>query len=183
MRVVPPNVFFCQRCGDAYRMAMPCSLAVFAAAGKAYGREHKRCKQDKSRGLACTYCFRFGHRSTACQSLDCKGDPELWWQGPDTGTSSKVLCQTLAGWGQRIQGQHVPRDPADFGRCYRLLRAIPGWRERIGEMSAVPGWGGLAAAWDELEALYEEELPSGSGPKLYARMRELQRSEAEMKAY
>lgn len=36
---------------------------------------------------------------------------------------------------------------------------------------------GLGAAWDELTALYLEELPTGRCKKLYDRMNEIERGE------
>jgi hypothetical protein len=41
--VLIDNGFHCKRCGDRYVMNMPCSILVFAAAAKAYVREHRRC--------------------------------------------------------------------------------------------------------------------------------------------
>lgn len=71
-------------------------------------------------------------------------------------------------------GAPIPYDPDDFGRCHRLLDRFPAWRLRLGEVPAVyPAWTPLVPAWDELTALYVEELPSGRCPKLYARLREL----------
>jgi hypothetical protein len=79
----------------------------------------------------------------------------------------------MMGKPQRNGRAYEPLDPADFGRCQRLLKAFPEWRERIREMAVYPGWAGLVGAWDMLEALYAEERPKGAAPKLYARMQEL----------
>ena len=43
----------------------------------------------------------------------------------------------------------------------------------IADFAAYPEWAPLVAVWDELTALYEEELPSGRCPKLYDRMQQL----------
>jgi hypothetical protein len=75
----------------------------------------------------------------------------------------------------------IPYDPDDFGRCYRLLKVMPSWRERLAEVAAVcPQWAPFVEAWGELTALYEDELENGPvtkgvrmAPRLYARMREL----------
>lgn len=103
--------------------------------------------------------------------------PEQWIVSYDTGVSSKTIWAVMMG---AISGQepwstfNVPHDPADFGRCYRLLKAIPEWRPRLHEVAErFPKWAPLIAAWDELTALYEEEVASGTAPKLYARMRQL----------
>lgn len=34
-------------------------------------------------------------------------------------------------------------------------------------------WNALAAQWDSLEAMYREELPQKTAPKLYSRMTEI----------
>lgn len=101
-----------------------------------------------------------------------------WVVGNDTGTSSKTIWAVMMG---AVVGPHqtdfnysVPCDPADFGRCYRLLQLIPEWKENlrlVGE--TFPAWKPLVDAWDELEALYEEEHKLKSCPKLYARIQEL----------
>jgi hypothetical protein len=36
-------------------------------------------------------------------------------------------------------------------------------------------WYALATAWNELEALYEAEVPGGQAPRLYNRMKQLER--------
>lgn len=95
-----------------------------------------------------------------------------WKNGHDTGMSSMFLWAVLMG---RTMGRvHYPHDPSDFGRCHRLLELIPEWRPRLGEVGAKsPEWGALVGAWDELTALYLEELPNGIASKLYARMKAL----------
>lgn len=172
-QLVPPDTLFCMACGVTYKMTMPAPISIMCATIDAFDKDHKRCKIDKAKGPACSHCFGFGHAEDGCSRLDYRGSVEKWWNGPDTGASSKAICAKLAGWTHE-QRASTPLDPSDFGRCHRLLKAIPGWRARIGEMADVPGWAGLVEAWDELEALYEEELPSGNAPKLYARMREIE---------
>lgn len=100
---------------------------------------------------------------------------DRWLHGCDTGTSSLTIAHVLGGV-PMASDRHPsePCDPADFGRCSRLLDLMPGWRERLGEVAErFPRWAGLVAAWPELEALYAEEYPRGVAPKLYARMQEL----------
>lgn len=62
-----------------------------------------------------------------------------------------------------------PLDPDDFGRCHRLLRLIPEWRARIGEMKAAPGWKRMVGVWDTLEVLYNADRLD----ELYALMRDV----------
>lgn len=98
-----------------------------------------------------------------------------WLASGDTGTSSLTIWAVMTGWSMPDgRDPSIPHDPDDFGRCHRLLEAFPQWRGRLPEVAAKhPEWTGLVAAWDELTALYIEELPTGRAPRCYARMREV----------
>lgn len=103
--------------------------------------------------------------------------PLAWLLSGDTGISSTTIWSVMMGEkpsGGGGFGPSVPWDPSDFGRCYRLLKRFPAWRKRLGEVAdALPDWAPLVREWDELERLYEQELPTGSAPTLYARMKVL----------
>ena len=108
--------------------------------------------------------------------------PEVlkWWKGDDTGISSRAIVCFFEGIPTDRWGYGHPLDPSDFGRCVRLLEVAPHYRKRLPEMTVLSNeWEVLAAHWDELEALYREELPTGSAPKLYDRMQELLRWDKE----
>jgi hypothetical protein len=122
----------------------------------------------------------------ACRSKDVlmgplpkptdEGNVGSWIHNGDTGISSETIWSVLLRRTIARSYWHpdVPHDPADFGRCYRLLKIMPSWRGRLPEVAAkYPAWKPLVDAWDELTALYEEELPRGTAPKLYKRMRQL----------
>lgn len=83
--------------------------------------------------------------------------PMDWILGGDTGVSSKTIFAVMVG--RRMDGAllpNVPFDADDFGRCYRLLKAFPEWRERLPEVAERhPEWSALVGAWAELEAMYE----------------------------
>ena len=98
-----------------------------------------------------------------------------WLASDDTGMSSKYLAGVLAGGvSAPISEFAYPHDPSDFGRCYRMLRACPELRAKIAVMGTMKNpWPQLYAAWSELEQLYEAESPSGTAPKLYARMQQI----------
>jgi hypothetical protein len=107
-------------------------------------------------------------------------DRGLAWLGAgETGLSSETMClYFISGKApERLHGFHgpcSPHDPSDLGRCIRLLAIVPEWRQRLPELAALsPEWAGLVSGWDELEALYLAELPSGTAPRCYARMQEL----------
>ncbi len=110
---------------------------------------------------------------------------EKWLASDDTGMSSlamaRHLCKAVGGHQPHIRkprysdGDEYPSDPSDIGRCIRLLEAVPALREHLPKMAEVsPVWAAYVARWDEMETLYREEFPSGSAPKLYDLMQEIQ---------
>jgi hypothetical protein len=167
----PPNTFFCLHCGETYEMNLPAPVDVMVGAMGSFSKTHKKCKLTE-RGLACEFCFEFGHAPDKCSRLKYGGDWRRWKEGPDTGASSLTLCRALAHGPDVIhQSIDTPRDASDFGRCYRLLKAIPGWRQRIGEVRHLVGWAPLVDAWDDLERLFEEATTSGNFEPFNERMR------------
>src|SRR5688572_12746693 len=95
-----------------------------------------------------------------------------WLSGRDTGISSMAIVTVMEGG--TVHEYTFPHDPADLGRCIRLLDIAPEYRENLDAMKQVgPHWSSLVDHWSELESLYYEELPTGRAPKCYARMREL----------
>ena len=99
--------------------------------------------------------------------------PIDWLMAGDTGISSKAILAVMEGT-RPPSWPGTPSDPSDFGRCHRLLEHFPHYRVRLHEVvTAHPEWTGLVREWDSLTALYLEEIPSGTAPRLYARMQEL----------
>ena len=98
-----------------------------------------------------------------------------WLASDDTGLSSKYMAEVLCNSHVTAENHH-PIDPSDFGRCLRMLDAVPHLRRNLYLLTDVkhgPVWNKLAQHWPELETLYNEELPTGQAPKLYERMKEL----------
>ena len=147
----------CTHCGGREQV-FPKSVTMVTAMVQAFETDHRRCKlSDKSPA------------SRPIQS------PQAWLNGWDTGTSSITICRVMSGLGDRTR-VGWPLDPDVFGRCHRLLNLFPEWRERMGEVAAaypLTPWVAYAREWNRMTALYEEELPSGRAPKLYALMQQL----------
>ena len=110
-----------------------------------------------------------------------------WIVGRDTGISSKTIWSVMMG--AVPENPHpfhfdVPHDPDDFGRCYRLLQAVPEWRGRLPEVAArFPEWGPLVDAWGELEEMYVEvgrardrRWVSDAAQRMYDRMVSLRKA-------
>lgn len=99
-----------------------------------------------------------------------------WLASDRVGSSSLWMAYVLAG--DRMRGQPVqyayPHDPADFGRCLGLLEACPTLRGRLLEMATTgQEWAALITHWKDLEALFDQEAPTGWCPRLYDRMQTL----------
>lgn len=94
-----------------------------------------------------------------------------WIVGRDTGSSSKALWAVMMG----VKGDgSYPSDGGDLGRCLRLLEAVPEWKARLPEMSAVsPYWEALVKHWDELAALHAKDDQRGRHDAVYARMKQI----------
>ncbi|MBL8785128.1 MAG: hypothetical protein JNJ59_09525 [Deltaproteobacteria bacterium] len=156
----------CLHCGRSVEFKMPIAVDDFVAMSNAFVKTHAKCR--KPSGELCAFCHRYGHWFIDCPTVDT---PSAWYESRDTGLSSLAIYLTFRGIGGKTE---FPIDPDDFGRCYRLVKRFPEVMEgmaRLGERSKV--WARLFEHWDELCALFEEELPTGSAPKLYARMGEL----------
>jgi hypothetical protein len=155
------NSLYCAHCGARFKLPLPMPIYLVSAVTTAFSDEHAECH---ARPEVAERDRRELETSFA--------NPHAWIAGPDTGMSSKTIWCVMMG--AYCREPYTPADPSDFGRCYRLLKAFPEWRERMPEVAVKhPEWGPLVREWAALTALYEEELPKDRAPKLYARMQEL----------
>jgi hypothetical protein len=146
----------CTRCGQALRVNLPQPLPIVTACFRAFLDMHKHCEPGE-------------------YIPPVPKDVREWRDGRDTGVSSQTIYSVFMGVGNPDRACW-PWDPSDFGRCYRLLKIAPDWRKnlhRVAESYPHTAWVPLIREWAELEKLYEEELPKGTAPKLYQRMKEL----------
>jgi hypothetical protein len=100
-----------------------------------------------------------------------------WLQGRDTGMSSKaILGHMVSG----VSDGSTPSDPADLGRCLRLLEKFPQWKPRIGEMAQYGAtWATYVKHWSALETMMSDEVgidwsKGGSALLTYEYMKALQ---------
>jgi hypothetical protein len=100
-----------------------------------------------------------------------------WFAGEDTGVSSNTIAAFMCGANMRKVYKMTPSDPADLGRCLRLIEQFPEWKPRIPELASLgKNWGILAQNWDALALSMEAEcgihLEKGrSAPKTYDLMK------------
>lgn len=77
-----------------------------------------------------------------------------WFDSDDTGLSSIQIFRFMTGMPKRRE--YLPCDAGDFGRCYRLIRMFPEWRDRLPEFAETfPLWAPIVREWSKLTRLYE----------------------------
>jgi len=86
-----------------------------------------------------------------------------WIVSRDTGTSSKTIWSVMTD--TTPDHADTPSDADDFGRCYRLLKLIPEWRQSLALVAQrYPRWTALVREWDRLTEMYEAVIgPTGKG--------------------
>lgn len=77
-----------------------------------------------------------------------------WISEDGNGLSAKAIA--CAALGQVPKRPNYPHDGDDFGRCYRLLKNVPGASEGLARLGrdGGPMWVALVARWQEIEEAY-----------------------------
>ncbi|HZH10606.1 MAG TPA: hypothetical protein VEZ24_09560 [Microvirga sp.] len=102
-----------------------------------------------------------------------------WIIGHDTGASSEAIWAHMMNAGEPRSGWFYPLDPADLGRCLRLLELIPEWKPRLPEMAAhSKEWAALVSQWGHLAQSMADEVgidwsKGDRAPKTYRLMKEV----------
>lgn len=157
--------FGCLNCGSTHRVAYPIAFEMLTATMDAFTKLHKKCKPEAN-PLRQKMDDAMALRPTT---------PQEWIEGPDTGLSSITLWTVLDHrYFPDGKTPTRPMDNADFGRCYRLVKRIPGWEARLSEVSKrYPEWQPIVDNWAALCAAYEADKLPGHEPMLYPYMKSL----------
>lgn len=100
-----------------------------------------------------------------------------WLLSDDTGMSSCAIVAHMTGCNYECMAE--PADPSDLGRCLRLLRLVPEFEGRIGEMACYSDrWKALTDNWADLKSAMTSEVgldweKGRSAPATAVLMREL----------
>lgn len=108
---------------------------------------------------------------------------EKWLVMGEVGVSSRTMVAAMAGIvPEMAKSPHkgmtydVPHDPDDLRRCVEMAEYCEVTKEDLEKVTRVfKWWKPFIDAWDELVAMFKEEVPGryGSAPKTYARIQEL----------
>ena len=80
-----------------------------------------------------------------------------WLANGRTGISSKSLAFEFLG--VEYKRRHPPLDPADLGRCLRLIESIPETRSCVDTLATKnPHWAKAAKVWDVIADSMAEEV-------------------------
>jgi hypothetical protein len=93
--------------------------------------------------------------------MDMLARVATWFAGGDTGISSKAIAAYMCGGDMKAgrSWHSAPSDPADLGRCLRLLEIFPEWKERMPEMASVnDDWARIIPHWDKMAAMMADEV-------------------------
>ncbi len=157
----------CQACKTVsnVEIVVECPVSVAAAS-----MEAARCPKCGSNKLGLGGNFGGAPPLTASE-----GERADWWKcNGEHGTSSISIFYAFTGDMLESENHDIPHDPDDFRRCKQLLDLMPEWRSRLnGLMGLGRYWLPFIEAWNAMEKLYIEELPTGRAPKLYALMQGL----------
>ncbi len=96
-----------------------------------------------------------------------------WLKSDETGISSEYMAGVLSGDLHTKYGH--PHDPADFNRCVKLIKAVPGFRSIIPRMSIKsPQWAAVVENWDRWEKMLEDAIKTqnGNAKELYQEMKD-----------
>ena len=94
------------------------------------------------------------HRQERLPAMTVYQRATQWIVSRDVGTSSRTIWSVM----QMVEpdDHDTPSDSDDFGRCYRLLKLIPEWRENLTLVAyRYPSWAPLIREWDRLTVMYE----------------------------
>ena len=133
---------FCLNCGGDFAINYPLPVDEMSKKMKAFDDLHIDCKPTWT-------------EPKADQSKDIK-EKAMWWiANGHVGMSSKTMWNCLIG-NKDFPINH-PYDPDDFSRCYKLLQAVPEWKNELHKLKPLSkAWSNLVDNWDKLTEMYEQ---------------------------
>jgi len=133
---------FCLHCGGSHDISLPMALDKMVSTMEAFNALHANC-------------VKTWEEPEPDHSLLQHERAQWWMKYGETGLSSKTMWYHFMNCADFAID--YPHDPSDFGRCYKLLEAVPEWKSRIKELASLsPVWKKLVENWDKLSRMYED---------------------------
>lgn len=145
--IIRNSNLFCTHCGGEYKLQFPIKVTgmdSFDEKVSQFNKLHADCKPTWK-------------EPTVDQKLLIE-EKALWWlQNGERGMSSEAMCFCLMG--KPMGNVSHPYDPDDFKRCYKLLQAVPEWKDQLHRLKTLsPAWSKLVDNWGRLTEMYERNV-------------------------
>lgn len=140
---------FCFNCGRSYTMPLPQPVSMASAMMLQFAKDHEKCLPTWTEPV---------------NEAGAKSETENanWWAlHGEHGISSETMFNKLSAGLQvramKVIRQSHPHDPDDFSRCYKLLQAVPQWKDKLQNLKSLsPQWEKLVDNWDKLTEMFEQ---------------------------
>lgn len=135
---------FCLHCGGKEELKLPIGIDEMNKKIKEFNSVHGKCEKTWTEPNA--------------NMDDSVHERALWWiANGEVGMSSKTMWNCFMG--SKKYPINYPSDPDDFKRCYKLLQAIPEWKDELHKLKPLsPKWSNLVDNWDTLTEMYERNV-------------------------
>ena len=148
---------FCFHCGVSQQMPTPMPIQLATDFMKSFAKLHKGCKKVWAEPV-----------NVAADQKDERTNCLWWLQNGEHGISSKTMFNYLTCLERAplsIYEEDHPRDPDDFSRCYKLLKAVPSFKSKLYRLKRnspawdklIDNWDKLIDNWDKLTELFEKK--------------------------
>ena len=132
---------FCLNCGGQHPLIMPIPIKEMTNKIDAFNVLHKDCKPTWKEPVA-------------DQSKSIQEKAMFWLANGHVGMSSRTMFNCLIG--NKDFAINHPYDPDDFSRCWKLLEAVPEWKNELHKLKPLSKqWSNLVDNWDKLTEFYE----------------------------
>jgi hypothetical protein len=142
--IIRNGKLFCLHCGGEFELKTPVQIKEMEKKINAFNLLHK-------------YCEKTWIEPKADQNKNMEERAYWWLSNGETGLSSKTMWRFFMN--QPTFGNDHPHDPDDFKRCYKLLKAIPEWKNELHKLKSISkAWNNLVDNWDKLTTMYEQNV-------------------------
>lgn len=135
---------FCLNCGGEHKLQYPVPVSAMNKKIEAFNALHADCPKTWS-------------EKEADQTKSIQEKAMFWMANGERGMSSETMWNCFMG-NIKFRINH-PHDPDDFSRCYKLLKHVPEWKNKMYRLKPLSkAWSNLVDNWDKLTEMYEQNV-------------------------